>query len=73
MKYVVIEVKTKADGKVETTVDAFDDRFEAERKYYLVLSSAAVSGVPSHAAVLLTGDGVSMMHQAYHHAEPEEA
>lgn len=69
MTYIVIELQTNADGTVANLVYAYTDRNEAEQKYHLVLSSAAVSQLPAHAAVLLTSDGRMLASQCYRHVE----
>lgn len=71
MKYIVIELQTAADGTVGNLVYAYDDRNAAEQKYHLILAAAAVSTLPSHAAVLLTSEGITLMHACYHHMQPE--
>lgn len=72
MTYIVIELQTNSDGTVGNLVYAFTNRNEAEQKYHLVLASAAVSQLPSHAAVLLTNDGRTIASQCYRHEEPVE-
>ena len=72
MKYIVIELQTNANGTVGNIVNAFDNRNQAEQKYHTVLASAAVSALPSHAAVMLTSDGIELAHACYHHAQPAE-
>lgn len=69
MTYVVIELQTNTDGTVGNLVYAYTNRNEAEQKYHLVLSAAAVSQLPAHAAVLLTGDGRTLASQCYRHVE----
>lgn len=69
MTYIVIELQTNTDGTVSNLVYAYTDRNEAEQKYHLVLSSAAVSSLPAHAAVLLTSDGRMLASQCYRHVE----
>lgn len=71
MTYIVIELQTNADGTVGNLVYAYTDRNEAEQKYHLVLSAAAVSQLPAHAAVLLTSDGRAIASQCYRHEESE--
>lgn len=71
MNYIVIEIQTAANGTVATLMDSFTDRNTAEQKYHLILSSAAVSQLPCHAAVMLTEDGRMVGSQAYKHAQPE--
>lgn len=73
MTYIVIELQTNSDGTVANLVTAYTDRNTAEQKYHLILSAAAVSQLPAHAAVLLTGDGRTLASQCYRHEEePEE-
>lgn len=64
--YIVIELQT--NGNTTTNlVNAYDTRAEAEQKYHLILSAAAVSNVEIHAAVMLTAEGMVINSQAYHH------
>lgn len=72
MKYIVIELQTNTDGTVGNLVYAYDDRLQAEQKYHLILASAAVSALPSHAAVILTSDGRMVASQCYRHGEEVE-
>lgn len=67
MTYIVIELQTNNDGTVGNLVYSYADRNQAEQKYHLVLSSAAVSQLQAHAAVLLTGDGRTLASQCYRH------
>lgn len=72
MKYIVIELQTNSDGTVGNLVYAYDDRLQAEQKYHLILASAAVSALPSHAATILTSDGRQVANQCYRHEEEVE-
>lgn len=72
MTYIVIELQTNTDGTVGNLVYAYTDRYQAEQKYHLVLAAAAVSALPVHAAVLLTGDGRLVASMAYRHGENAE-
>lgn len=68
--YIVLEIQTFADGSVTTlppTIKATRD--EAESVYHSILSFAALSDLPMHAAILMTNEGKEIMHQAYTHAE----
>lgn len=67
MKFIVVEIQTNSDGTVGNLITAYDNRNEAEQKYHLVLSAAAVSLLPSHAAVLMTSDGQPLEYKCYHH------
>lgn len=57
MKYIVIELQTNADGTVGNQVWSFDDRAQAESKFHAVLSAAAISTLPVHAACLMDTTG----------------
>lgn len=72
MTFIVIELQTNNDQTVSNLVYSYTDRGQAEQKYHLVLSAAAVSALPAHAAVLLTGDGRMLASQCYRHEEPVE-
>ena len=69
MKFLVMEIQVFPDGGVSTPVTSFDDRNKAEAKYHSVLSSAAVSKLATHAAVLLTEEGALLESKFYHHEE----
>lgn len=71
MIYIVFEIQTNANGTIGTLVSTYEDRNEAEQKYHLVLSSAAVSQLPSHAAVLMANEGQVLDRKCYHHIQPE--
>lgn len=73
MKYIVVELQTMANGTVANIVTAYDTRNSAESKYHLVLSSAATSELPKHAAVLMDSDGGFIEARCYEHVqEPEQ-
>lgn len=67
MKYIVIELQTGADGKVGNIVTDHDTQAEAEHKYHAVLSAAAISTVPVHAAILMDNTGFVLERKAYKH------
>lgn len=67
MKFIVLEIQTNVDWTIGTLIDSFDTRNEAESKYHLVLSSAAVSQIPMHSASMLTSDGKLLACQSYTH------
>ena len=64
-KYLVIELQQAKDGTVANIVTSHDTRSEAESKYHTVLAAAAISGLPSHAAVLMTHQGYVQAAQCY--------
>jgi len=70
--YIVIELQTNDGGTVGNFVWAFATREEAFAKYHAVLSAAAVSVLPVHAAVILDNHGLQIAAQAFEHIpEPE--
>ena len=70
MKYLVTELQTFSDGAMSTPSYAYDMQAAAEAKYHAILSSAAVSKLPTHAAVLMTSEGIVLDSKCYRH-EPE--
>jgi len=69
MNYIVMEFQTTDADATSVLTSVHSTREEAEQKYHLILSSAAVSQLPAHAAVLLTGDGRMLASQCYRHVE----
>ena len=65
--FIVIELQTNADGSVGNFVWAFTTREDAFAKYHAVLSAAAVSALPVHAAVILDNHGLQIAAQAFEH------
>ena len=72
MKYIVIELQTNSDGTVGNLVYAYDTQPEAESKYHAVLSAAAVSTIPVHAAVLMDNTGFFLERKSYKHEVAQE-
>lgn len=70
MKYLVIEMQTFEGGAMSTPTTAHDTRLAAEAKYHAVLSAAAASKLPTHAAILATSEGTILESKCYWH-EPE--
>lgn len=70
MKYLVIEIQKNADGTVGNLVFSFDELNVAQSKYHSVLSAAAVSGLPSHAAVLMDEAGFYLDHGFFANDKP---
>ena len=71
--YIVLEIQTNPDGTVATLPPIIKaTREEAESSYHSILSYAAVSALPMHAAILMTNEGRELMHQAYTHQEQAE-
>ena len=72
MKYLVIEIQTNADETVGNLVWSFDTRNLAEQQYFLALSSAAVSELPTHAATLMTSEGRMIYTQCFKHPDKRQ-
>lgn len=76
-QYYVIELQKYVDGSygdikhVVWDEDPTKARLKAESKFYEVLSAAAVSELPVHAAIMFTSEGVPIMNQRYVHAIPQ--
>lgn len=78
-QYYVVEIQKYANGEyghlVHYVYDANQDkaRLKGESKYHEVLAAAAVSELPSHAAIMFSTEGFPIMHQCYTHeaATPE--
>jgi len=65
--FIVMEIQVFADGAMSTPCYSYNDRNKAEAKYHSILSSAAVSNLPTHSAVLLTADGYFIDSKSYTH------
>lgn len=68
-KYIVVELQTNQDGTVGNIVYSYDELPAAYSKYYAVLSAAAVSQLPKHAAVMMTGEGYLMESRCFDRGE----
>lgn len=67
MKYLVIEIQKYDSGAMSTPTYAYDNINSAEAKYHAILSSAAVSALPVHSAVLMNEAGYMIKSQSYTH------
>ena len=79
-QFYIVEIQQYADGSyghlVHYVYDEDPDkaRMKGESKYHQVLAAAAISELPSHAAIMFATDGFPIMHQCYKHeasAAPE--
>lgn len=76
-QYYVIEIQQYQNGEYGHIVHfAFDAdtekaRLKGEAKYHEILSAAALSNLPSHAATLIASNGFPIMHQCYVHEQEE--
>ena len=68
--YIVIEIQKTGDN-LSTLVTTHNTQNEAESKFYTILSYAAVSKVPLHAASLLSEDGRCFRSEVYEHPVEE--
>ena len=66
MVYFVIECQS--NGSTGTTiVNTYQTRDEAESKFHLILSAAAVSSVMKHGAILFSDNMAEIMTKVYDH------
>lgn len=66
ISYLTIELKTNDQGGTAAEVVYTGvDRRVAEQKYHQTLATAATSGRPCHAAMLVQGDGTLIDTYAY--------
>ena len=54
MTYYVFELQTGSTGAA--LVNTYDNREDAEEKYFSVMKAAAKSNVPKHGAMIITED-----------------
>ena len=71
MIYIVSEFQTNSDNTVAVLTNNFTDRQAAESKYHNILSFAATSTLPVHAASIQTNEGALIEYKYYKHAQPE--
>ena len=70
--YIVIEIQTSVSGSVSTLTWQYDEIQSAEAKYHSILAAAAVSSLPTHAAVIMTNAGTVVKSEFYRHEEDTE-
>ena len=72
-QFYIFEIQQYQDGTFGHIVHfAYDEdpniaRLKGESKYHEVLTAAAVSNLPSHAAIMFGADGFPIMNQCYKH------
>lgn len=64
--YITIELQTN-NGQTANIVTSHQTLEEAESKFHLILSSAAVSEIPVHAAAILDDHGLILANGSYEH------
>jgi len=67
-KYIVIEIQ---NGTIGGNNWAYDDRADAEVKFYQVLAEVVKSPVDIHTVMLVTGEGFVLDCKSYDHRAPE--
>lgn len=63
--YIVQEVQTNSENQISILSYQYETINEADSKFYLILSSAAVSTLPVHSAVLMTNEGVTLAYKFF--------
>lgn len=78
-QYYIIETQKYLNGEYGHIVHiAYDEdpdeaRLKGESKYYEVLSSAAISQLPEHGAMLMSSKCEPVLHKCYYHNVPAGA
>lgn len=73
MQFYVVEIQQYSEDEFGHIVHYASDedpqiaRMKAESKYHEVLAAAAISELPSHAAILFNYEGSPLMYQCYKH------
>lgn len=70
--FTVIELQTNKDKQTGVLTYTYDTEAEAMSKYYLILSSAAVSSVAVHGAVMMDDHCIPLRFEAFEHGEVTE-
>ena len=71
MEYFVLEIQKWCDGTWHNIVYQYNDRMAAESKYHAILSYAATAEIPRNGAVVIDGNGQTLMAYVYSHGEWE--
>lgn len=66
MNYLVIELQT-TNGITSHLAWSYDNIEQAESKYHAILSAAAISTIPIHAAAILNQEGNNVKSWYYMH------
>lgn len=67
MNYIVTEFQTTAANVTSVLTTIHTTREEAEQKYHMILSAAAVSGLKCHGALLM--DSFGTIYKVEHYPE----
>ena len=65
--YIVMEIQTNANNEVATLINQYDNINNAESKFHQILTSASVSNVPIHTALIMDEKGVTYRAESYDH------
>jgi len=65
--FYVLELQTYGDGTGSAIPMSYPTLREAESKYYLILSAAAISTVYRHGAVLMSEEGFTLKQEVFTH------
>lgn len=69
--YLVVELQ-KNGTSLANICTSYEDRNQAESKFFTILAAAAISNVEKHSAALLDEDGMCIRNGGYvHPVEPE--
>lgn len=71
MNYIVMEFQTTAADATSVLTTVHSTREEAEQKYHMILSAAAVSGLKYHGALLMNAFGDLYKNEHYPELMPE--
>ena len=71
MNYIVMEHQTTDADATSVITTVHSTREEAEQKYHLILSAAAVSGLKCHGALLMSAFGEVLKYEHYPELMPE--
>lgn len=69
--FIVLELQKQSESKSSNLTWNFEKENDAWSKYHAVLSAAAISDVPTHAAYLLNETGL-VANSWFYHSEEEE-
>lgn len=77
-KFYVVEIQRFPNGEYghivheEQDADEETAKNKGESKYYAVLSAAAISTQPSHAAILFDEEGNPLLNKCYKHGDQNQ-
>lgn len=71
MNYIVMEYQTTDADATTVLTTTHTAKSEAEQKYHMVLSAAAVSGLKCHGALLMSAFGEVLKYEHYPEVMPE--